>query len=243
MPSQRLRGLILLGLEGLTTIFPVAVTSGSGPARAFSMARERLHFPSSSRGTLCLKQRTAFWDCKNRATLKSFVFRLMHDPVGISSTKFRPHRMTKILACRPRHRTCSILNSRRHGGRLRLVLETPDTLPRRAINSYVFYATRVPCPGVKSRAANRKRRSSKCSTICSGFAGDSVLDTNASSHFRAPSGSPSSADSRAIGTSGWTAFMCSARHPHSFPACDSRLAQIDAMGGKQLQSLCSAGGD
>ena len=48
------------------------------------------------------------------------------------------------------------------------------------------------------------------STIRSRFAGDSFLDTKASTHFRALSGSPSSADSRAIGTSGWTAFICSA---------------------------------
>ena len=64
------------------------------------------------------------------------------------------------------------------------------------------YAARLPRPPAKaSSGVNRKRRSSKCSTICSRFAGDSLLETNASTHFTAFSGSPTSPDNRAIGTS------------------------------------------
>src|SRR5882762_10035749 len=73
-----------------------------------------------------------------------------------------------------------------------------------AFHTVHSYATRLCCPPVAgpSKAAKRKRRYRKCSTISNRRAGDSLFEINASTDSRALFGSPSSAESIAMGISG-----------------------------------------
>jgi hypothetical protein len=70
-------------------------------------------------------------------------------------------------------------------------------------SALLLYAVCFCRPPIKlSRGVKRKRRSSKCSTICNRFEGDSLLDTNTSTDPNTLSGNSSSADSSTIGISG-----------------------------------------